>query len=72
VRAHNVVSGTYDALGIAFLWGDRETMLEEGPRGRIVELTPIITLNTLNGAAKLSGLVSEEMCQNRHKGNVQR
>ena len=59
-------------LALPFCGEIGSTMLEEGPRGRIVELTPIITLNTLNGAAKLSGLVSEEMCQNRHKGNVQR
>lgn len=36
---------------------------EEGPRGRMVELTSIVTLNTLNGATKLSGHVGEKMCQ---------
>jgi len=57
-------------LALPFCGEIGSTMLDERPRGRIVELTSIITLNTLNGTAKLSGLVSEEMCQNRRKGNV--
>jgi hypothetical protein len=67
--AHDIVGGTNHALGLAVLGGSvrtRHAQLntareKERARGVVVELTPVITLDGLDGEAELSGHPGKEM-----------
>ena len=69
--ANGVGSGANHALGLAVLGGGigaRHTQLdtereEESTRGGVIELTPIVTLDGLDGAAELSGHPGEEVVE---------
>jgi hypothetical protein len=59
---HHIVSGTDDALSFTILrrsvgtrHPQKHTVGEEGPSARIVKLTPVITLDVLDGGAELCG-----------------
>ncbi|WVZ58830.1 hypothetical protein U9M48_009058 [Paspalum notatum var. saurae] len=67
--AHDIISGANHALSLAVLRGgvgtrhaQLDTMREEeGAGGMIIELTPVVTLDDLNGEAELSRHLGEEV-----------
>jgi hypothetical protein len=67
--AHDIVCGPNHALSLAVLWRGirtRHTELdtadeEEGARGGVIKLTPVVALNGLNGEAELSGHPGKEV-----------
>jgi hypothetical protein len=67
--AHDIVCGPNHALCLAILWRSirtRHTELdtageEEGARGGVIELTPVVALDGLNGEAELSGHPGKEV-----------
>jgi hypothetical protein len=59
---HHIVNGADDALSFTILRGSVRTrhpqkhaIDEEGPSARVVKLAPVITLDSLDGGAKLCG-----------------
>ena len=73
--AHGVIGGANHALSLAVLRGgiwtrhaQLDTVLKkENPRGGVIELAPIVTLDGLDGEAELSGHPGEEVTE-RGKG----
>jgi hypothetical protein len=66
--AQDIVCGPNHALCLAVLWRSirtRHTKLdtagEEGARGGVIELTPVVALDGLNGEAELSGHPGKEV-----------
>jgi hypothetical protein len=67
--AHDIVRGPNHALSLAVLWRGvrtRHTQLntsgeKEGARGVVIELTPVVTLDGLDGEAELSGHPGKEV-----------
>jgi hypothetical protein len=67
--AHDIVSGANHALSLAVLWGGvgtRHAKLdttgeEERAGGMAIKLTPVVTLDGLNGKAELSRHPGEEV-----------
>jgi hypothetical protein len=67
--AHDIVCGPNHALRLAVLWRSirtRHTELdtageEEGARGGVIELTPVVALDGLNGEAEPSGHPGKEV-----------
>jgi hypothetical protein len=70
---HDIVCGPNHALCLTVLWRSirtRHTELdtsgeEEGARGGVIELTPIVALDGLNGEAELSGHPGKEVKKGR-------
>jgi hypothetical protein len=67
--AHDIICSPNHALCLAVLWRSirtRHTELdtageEEGARGGVIELTPVVALDDLNGEAELSGHPGKEV-----------
>jgi hypothetical protein len=67
--AHDIIGGTNHALDLAVMWesvGTRHPELEavreeESAGGGVIKLVSIITLDALDGAAKLRGHKGEEV-----------
>jgi hypothetical protein len=67
--AHDIVCGPNHALCLAVLWGSIQTRHmeldtageEEGARGGVIEPTPVVALDGLNGEAELSGHPCKEV-----------
>jgi hypothetical protein len=66
--AHDIVCGPNHALCLAILWRsirtrhtELDTAGEEGARGGVIELTPVVALDGLNGEAELSGHPGKEV-----------
>ena len=69
--AHGVIRGANHALSLAVLRGSIRTrhaqlntmLKKEGPRGGVIELAPVVTLDGLDGEAELSGHPGEEVTE---------
>jgi hypothetical protein len=70
-RTDDIVNGANDVFGFTILRGRVRTRHPElcsfrqkkGPGGRVVKLTPVVTLGGLDGAAELSSNISKKVGQ---------
>ena len=73
--AHDIVSGPNHALSLAVLWGGVRTRHakldtageEERAGGMVIKLTPVVTLDSLNGEAELSRHPGKEVEKGRKR-----
>jgi hypothetical protein len=69
--ADDIVNETNDTFSVTILWGcvrTRHSELcvvrqKEDPGGRVVKLTPVVTLDNFDGPAKLSRHIRKEIGQ---------